>query len=102
MRFRLTHGLQTQILIQFKVQQGLSRNSDLFALRQDLSADAAGGADGRANRRALTATYNGTDERAQRRTPTHHDGRPLVCAHALSALLLQVARAYQVPGSGHS
>src|SRR6266446_7333968 len=98
-RPRLTHGLQTQILIKFEVQQRLGWNSYLFTFGQDLGAEASCGTDGGADRRAFTASDNGADQSSKGRTAAHHDCRLLVRAHALPALLLQVAGAYEIPGS---
>src|SRR5438876_10754103 len=95
---RLTHGLQTQILIEFKVQQRFGWNSYLFTPGQDLGAEASCGADGRADRRALTSADNGADQGSQGRTAAHHDCGLLVRSHALPTLLLQVTGAYEIPG----
>ena len=80
----VTHGLQTQILIEFKVQHRFGWNSYLFTPGQDLGAQASCGAYGRADRCALPAADNGADQSSKGRTAAHHDCRLLVRANALS------------------
>src|SRR5947209_13739790 len=96
---RLTRGPQEQVLIESEAQERLGWNPHLFAFRKDFGAKACAGADGRANRGALTASQNGPDQCSYCRSPTNHDGGLLVRAHALPAVLHEVPGAHHVPGS---
>jgi hypothetical protein len=76
-------GCHRHWLLQAEFQQGFAGHLNLLSLGQDLDARACGPSSRRANRRALSAARDGSNDRSRSGDATHFLGRSGALALAL-------------------